>query len=129
MVDKVENAAGYFWIDEDGLIRCTVKAVHQTPEVAQDSLRIFRELAAGRPRPTVIDTTAVKSLSKEVRAVYTGPGAADVFGAVALVSGGSALVRGLINFVISVGKPPFPTRLFDTLEEAVSWARTQRRAE
>ncbi len=127
MADRVENVAGVFWVDEDGLLRCTVKNIHQTEAIAQDCMRICRELAAGRPRPTVIDTTAVRSLSKEARAAYTGPSAADAFGAVALVSGGSTLVRGLINFVISVGKPAFPTRLFDTIDEALAWARTQRR--
>ncbi len=126
MADKVENAAGWFWVDEDGLLRCTVKNIHQTAEIAQDSMRIFRELAAGKPRPAVIDTTAARSLSKEARAAYTGPTAADAFGAVALVSGGSNLVRGLVNFVIFVGKPAMPTRLFDTLEEALAWARAQR---
>ena len=44
--------------------------------------------------------------------------------AVALVVSYSTLARALVNFVVTVSRPEFPTKMFDTVEDARSWART-----
>ncbi len=120
----IENSVGRFWLDEDGIMRCEVKSgTDQTREQAEDSMRIFRQLAAGRGRPAVIVTAGAQGLSREARAVYGGADRGDPFSAVALVVAGSAIARTLGNFVIAVSRPAFPVRMFETLEEALPWAR------
>jgi hypothetical protein len=121
---ELENECGRFWLDEDGVERCVVNAVDQTTAMALDSMRVFAELAGGKRRPVVIDTSKVKALSREVRAIYTGERAARIWTACALVVSSSTVARTVVNFVMAVGRPPFPTRLFDTLDEALAWARS-----
>ena len=124
MDQRIENGVGVFWM-EDGMLRCVVKpttAVQALPE-AEDSMRIFRELAEGRARPAVIDISAAKGLSREARNAYVGPGAVGVFASAGLVVASSVIARTLGNFVINVSKPPFPVRLFESVEDALAWTR------
>jgi hypothetical protein len=125
MADVIENAVGRFGLDGEGIIRCVVKdGTDQTREQAEDSLRIFGQLAGGKRRPAVIDSSGAKSLSRDARACYTGREAEKVFAAVALVVANSVLARSIGNFVLAVSKPAFPLRMFETVDDAMTWART-----
>ena len=124
MSTEVENDIARFWIDDDGVIRCVVKPVDQTTEQALDAMRIFTELGADKKRPAVIDTSQVRGLGREARAVYSGEKAAQIWTACALVVSSSVVARTLGNFVMAVSRPAFPTRMFDSLEDALAWART-----
>ena len=124
MSAEVETAIARFWLDEEGILRCVVKPVDQTREQAMDSMRIFAELAAGKRCPAIIDTSRVKEISREVRAVYTGSHAAQVWTACALVVSSSSVARTIGNFIIAVSRPPFPTRMFENLDDALAWARS-----
>ena len=127
MATEIENECGRFWLDEDGVERCVVSPVDQTTEMALDSMRVFAELCAGKRRPVIIDASKVKGLSREVRAIYTGERAAKLWTACALVVSSSTVARTVVNFVMAVGRPAFPTRLFDNLDEALAWARNHLR--
>jgi hypothetical protein len=122
MAAEAENDCARFWL-EDGMVRCVVKPVAQTTEQALDCMRLFTQVAGDKKRPAVIDTSRVKGLSREARAIYSGPEAAKIWTACALVVSHSAVARMLGNFVIAVGRPAFPTRIFDSLDEALAWAR------
>jgi hypothetical protein len=124
-IETLENDAGRFWIDEEGILRCVVKPdLEQTREHALDSLRLFSRLARGEVRPVIIESDRMHALDRDARAVYSGAAAAEVFAAVAMVVCGSVVARTLVNFIIAVRKPPFPTRIFETVEEALPWARS-----
>ncbi len=124
MNQSIENDVGVFWL-EDGMLRCMVKPADavQSRDQAEDSMRIFRQLAAGHPHPAVIDISAAKGLSREARNAYSGPGAEDVFASAGLVVASSMIARAIGNFVINVSKPPFPLRLFDNVDDALAWTR------
>ena len=125
MQDVVETHVGKFWL-EAGILRCVVNEGNvQTLADAQDSMGIFARLAGGKRRPTIIVISGVKSLSREARATYSSEEAAKTFAAVAIVVSGSKVARALFNFVITINRPPYPSRMFETVEEAVLWARTQ----
>ena len=125
MSGELENDVGRFWVDDDGLLRCVVKqGTEQTRAQAMDSMRIFRELATGVARPTIIDTSKVKGLNREARACYTSRDAAEVFAAVALVVSTSTVARTLVNFIMAVNAPIFPVKMFDSTDDALPWART-----
>jgi len=124
MSSEIENACARFWLDEEGILRAVVKPIDQTSEMALDSLGQFEKLAAGKRRPAIIDTSQVKGLSREARAAYSGQRAAAIWTACALVVSASTVARTVGNFVIAVGRPAFPTRMFDSVEDAVAWART-----
>lgn len=124
MKETIENDIGRFWLDDDGVLNCVATAQDQTAQQAREALRIFSQVAGGARRPAVIDMSRVKGLSREARAIYAGKEAADIWTAVALVVSYSTLARALVNFVVTVSRPEFPTKMFDTVEDARSWART-----
>ncbi len=120
----IENSTGQFWV-EDGLLRFTAKQdSEQSRADAEESMRIFAELAGGKPRPVLMDITGVKKLSREARAIYTAETARRVFAAVAIVAR-SSITRALFNFIMAVSKPPYPSRMFDNMDEAQAWARAR----
>ncbi len=119
----VELDNGRYWLDDDGVLRCVVKPVDQTAEMALETMRLFAQLAGGKRRPVVIEMARVKGVPREVRAIYSGEHAARVWSACGLVVASSSIARTLGNFVLAVSRPAFPTRLFDDLEEALAWAR------
>jgi hypothetical protein len=128
MQGKVENDVGVFWL-EDGVLRCRVKPNErvQTPEEAADSVRIFREIGGGVPRPAVIEIAGARGLSRGAREAYVGPGAGEIFSAAAVVFASSAIARALGNFIMAVSRPAFPMRLFEHVEDAEAWIRTHAR--
>lgn len=123
MSHEVENDSGRFWLDDDGVLRCVAKPIEQTTEHALEAMRIFTELAGGAKHPAVIDSSRVKGLSREARTLYSGPRAAEIWTACALVVSYSTVATTLGNFVIAVSRPAFPTRMFDSLDDALPWAR------
>ena len=120
---EAETESARFWLDDDGVMRAVAKPVNQTTEQAAENLRVFTELAGGTRRPVVIDTSQVKGLSREARAIYSGPQAARIWTACARVVASSVIARTLGNFIMAVSRPAFPTRMFETLDEALVWAR------
>jgi hypothetical protein len=120
---EAETESARFWVDDDGIVRAVAKAINQTTEQAAENLRVFAELADGTRRPVVIDTSQVKGLSREARGIYSGTEAARIWTACALVVSSSVIARTLGNFIIAVSRPPFPTRMFETVDEALVWAR------
>ena len=129
MHDVVETALGRFWL-EDGILRFVANAgTEQSGEDAAEAMRVFEKLAGGQRRPAVIVVVGLKKLSREARTIYGSPEAAKTFRAVGLVVGGSAIARALINFMVTVVRPVTPTRMFDTVDEAVAWARTHQGAD
>jgi len=123
--ETIETAAGHFWL-EGGLLRFVAKEQSEQSQAdAEESMRVFAQLAGGTRRPAVMVILGVKKLSREARALYTGERAARTFTAVAIVVAGSTVARALFNFIMAVSKPRFPARVFETVDEAVEWARGQ----
>jgi hypothetical protein len=113
------------WLDDDGVLRVVViNPISQTTEHARDNMRVLGEIGGGLPRPTIIDNSQMKGLSREARAIYSGHEAAAVMEVCALVVTTSLIARALGNFVITVSRPAFPTRLFESTDDALVWARS-----
>jgi hypothetical protein len=61
----------------------------------------------------------------ETRRVYTeGLGEDSIYG-VALVSG-SSMGRAIASFFMGLSKPKVPTKIFDSIQSAIAWARSIR---
>ena len=61
----------------------------------------------------------------ETRRVYTeGLGEDSIYG-VALVSGNS-MGRAIASFFMGLSKPKVPTKMFDSIQSAIAWARSIR---
>lgn len=123
MPEIVTLSCGKFWLDESGILRGVAHdGVENTLEQAREQIALQRTMGGGRPRPLLMDIRAVRSLSREARAYYASPVAAEVISATALLIA-SPLSRALGNFFLGLNKPHMPTRLFTDEAEAMAWLR------
>lgn len=119
--NAVESSSGYTWLDDDGLI-IAVASSHQlhTLEHALENHKINMELAAGKPRPFLIDMSLTKSMSKDARAFYAGSEPTKAITAVAILTQ-SNLGKTVANFFLKLTKQTLPTQMFTDYHEAKIW--------
>ncbi len=94
-----------------------------TGDDARENIAVTARLTGGRRFPVLVDLRKVRSQSAEARAFQAGPEALQVTAAVALIID-SPLSRMIGNFYLGFNKPPVPTRLFTSVEEAEGWLST-----
>ena len=124
MNQPVEVRTQFIWRDGDGIIRVKIKPhIDLNLADAQEALRAIDGLCEGRKRPVLVDITEIKSMDREARVFFAGPETAQVESAAALVVR-SPLTRAIGNFFMGLNKPLFPTRLFTSEAEALSWLKS-----
>ena len=124
MNQPVEVRTQVIWRDGDGIIRVRIKPHIDLNLVdAQEALRAITVLCEGRKRPVLVDITEIKSMDREARVFFAGPETAQVESAAALVVR-SPLTRAIGNFFMGLNKPLFPTRLFTSEAEALTWLKS-----
>ena len=110
-------------LDGDGILRSTiVPNAEVTLEDSKRSIAVYRELSKGKARPVLMDARNIKSSDRESRVYATGKETASVVGAFAILVGGP-VSKIVGNFFLRVNKPPYPTRLFTSEDEAIAWLR------
>ncbi len=123
MPEIVTLSFGKYWLDADGILRGVAdEGVEHTLAQAQEQLALQRTMGGGRARPLLMDIRGARALTREARAFYASPVAAEVFNATALLIS-SPLSRALGNFFLGLNKPHMPTRLFTSEAEALAWLR------
>ena len=95
----------------------------ETLDDARANVALCLQRNAGRRRPLLVDLRGAKSQSAEARAYMAGPEGLKVSQAVGLLIG-SPVSRVLGNLYLRLNKPPIPTRLFTSEEEALAWLRS-----
>jgi hypothetical protein len=114
---------GKIWLDADGIMRIvTFPGVEDTMDDAKQNVAACAKLAAGKPRPTLIDMRNLKAQSREVRAYYTGPETARLNLAIAILVD-SPMSRVIGNFFLGFNKTDAPTKLFKSEDEALTWLK------
>ena len=112
------------FLDEDGIVDATLKRmVELTLADAEEAVEAIRTLSGERRRPVLVDLRKAKGMSREARVFFSGPVTATVESAAGLVVT-SPLTRMIANFFMGLNKPLFPTRMFNTEEDAMAWLRT-----
>ena len=105
-------------LSRDGITVVTLPAgEHVSKRLAESKAEEARALAAGVPRPLLIDIRGVKSIDRNARTVL---GAAQMSAAVALL-GASPVDRVLGNFVMGSQEPRCPVAFFASRSEALVW--------
>jgi hypothetical protein len=91
-------------------------------DAAKALVRTRLEFIGDKDYPSLIDTTGVRSVTKEARDYFNEPEASAGFKAAAILSR-SAFSTFLSNFFIKISliKSPVPIKLFTTEEEALEW--------
>lgn len=113
------------WSDKDDI---SWMVFAEGSEISQEDLAELIRLATRNVQPgeklhVLIDMTQSESISPEARAFAAGSQTADYYDSLAIVAGSPA-TRLVANFFIRFHKPPRPTRIFNTTDEAVKWLKS-----
>jgi hypothetical protein len=123
-IEPVVLQSGRFWLDDEGILRGEASpGAEQGIDEARAQVACQRKMIDGKARPFLMDIRGARALSREARAFYASPEAAEVFSATALLVG-SPVSRALGNFFLGLNKTSMPTRLFASTDEALEWLRT-----
>ncbi len=118
----IETRTAYIRLGEDGIIR----AANRILDVTLDDIKQFAEdlvkLSGGKKLLIFNDMRKIRSITREARLFASSAEAVQVVGAVALFIG-SPISKVIGNFFLGINKPPYPTRLFTTEAEALSWLK------
>jgi len=121
MKTKTVDGVGVLSIDEMGII--LVSHVHDaqlTGEQARLLVEGSRALAEGRRVTILVDSTSVRSMSREAREVLSGRESTWNPLAVAILVS-SQVSRVIASFFIRLGKPAYPVHIFTSTESARTW--------
>lgn len=116
----VEAPSGPIWLTDDGILITINNFVTHTHENAVENLRITRELAAGNPRPLLVDISKVRSMSKQAREEYTRTENKEFCTAVALLTT-SAVGSMIGNIFMALNKHVVPVKMFTDAHKAREW--------
>jgi hypothetical protein len=111
---------GRFWREGSVLRGECFDAAEETLDDAKEQLVHQRKMLDGRPLPFLMDIRRVRSLSRDARAYFASPAAAEVFSATALIIS-SPLSRAIGNFFLGLNRTSMPTRLFTSEADALAW--------
>ncbi len=116
---------GRTWLDESGVVLVeNLAGADQTLEDAIENIRVTAIECGGVRRPTLVDLTGLKAISRDARNYYASPAGTRHATAIALVVG-SPLSRMMGNFFIGMNRLAVPVRLFGTRQDAMAWLLAQ----
>ncbi|MGK5088175.1 STAS/SEC14 domain-containing protein [Bdellovibrionota bacterium FG-2] len=111
------------FLRKDGILQVDVSPnAEMNLSDAVESINAQAVLAAGIKRPLLVRMGSMKSMSRDARSYLGGPEAAKNVYATALVIG-SPIGRVIGNFFLGLNKTIYPTRLFTSEEDAISWLK------
>ncbi len=111
---------GSIWLNEDGIIVVVTMLPTHNLENAKESMAFTKILAAGIPRPLLVDMSKIRSMSKDAREEYVKKIDEPFVTAVALVTN-SNISRMVGNFFIGLNQAYVPVKLFTNAEKAREW--------
>lgn len=94
---------------------------------ARENIAFQTEYArsVGRPVAVVVLLGGLRSQSADARRIYAeGMNPAHFFASALVVS--NPLARAIGSFFLGLTRPATPTALFDTIDKAIEWAKSQR---
>lgn len=122
--EKISTPVADIQRGSDGIIR--LRYTIPGTEVKLEDIKAVRaaiwEMSDGQKRPVLADIRNLKGSDREVTKYSSGEEMAQSLKAAAILSD-SVISRVLGNLFIGIGKPPFPTRLFNSETEAVEWLK------
>jgi hypothetical protein len=124
MAPPTELRSQSIWLDSDGIIHAKLKpGVDIRLADAQEAVRAIASLCESGKRPILVDMTELQSMDRDARVYFAGEETAKAEMAAALLVR-SPLTRAIGNFFMGLNKPLFPTRLFTSEEEALTWLKS-----
>lgn len=120
----IDTRTERLWLHPEGYVIAEVRpGLVADLDDAIANVAAVEQLAAGKPRPLLLDMRAhASSATRECRDYYAGAEAQRVNLAVAMLVR-SNVSRVIGNFFLGLNKTRFPFRLFADVDEALAWLR------
>ena len=120
--EVIETPTAKFWLRGDGIVQAVNLSRSQiTLADAKENVTAVLKVANGKRVPLFVDTTSVRSVTREARLYYREEAAVHATAAAILV--GSTISRVIANFVVGLDNPAIPARLFTSETEAIEWLK------
>ena len=119
----------YFLLSDDVLIVLPDKGLQDdgaSARVNMDYQTAYARLV-GRHCCVIVVIDSLTSQDSEARRIYAAGMQPSLFYAVALIVS-NPLARAIGSFFLGLTRPPVPTKLFESVEDAAKWVVTQRPA-
>lgn len=118
---KIELRCYTTFMGTDGIARCIVKKDSEI--VLDDAIansKAVNSLYNGVKFPLLIDSTRIKSMTKEARKYFSVNNRSTHVSAFAVVIK-SSLSSIIVNFFFNLQKPSIPAKIFKNEKDALSW--------
>lgn len=123
MCEKViKTKTAKIWLGKDGIVRIINRAGSQTDLKEAKMNVVATEKFGDRKRPTFMDISNIRSISKEARTYFSSNEASRRTKVMAMLIG-SSVSRIIGNVYLDLDHPPYPVRLFTSKEKAFEWLR------
>lgn len=119
----------YFLLADDVMVILPDKGLQDdgaSARVNMDYQTAYARLV-GKRCCVIVVIDSLTSQDSEARRIYTAGMQPSLFYAVALIVT-NPLARAIGSFFLGLTRPPVPTRLFESVEDAAAWVVTQRPA-
>ena len=121
---SVENKKFVTKLLPDGIVHTQVQ---EGADISFDDAKINTQdviaLTAGKPRPLLVDTRLIASISKAARDHFSMRERKPNVNSIAILIQ-SPLSRIIGNFFMGLNKPTVPTKLFTDQRTAIAWLKT-----
>jgi hypothetical protein len=116
----IDGGKGTIALGSDGVIHLVWKSkVSIDRRDSEAAMAMVNEISGGSEYPMLVDMATTESVSRDARAVFSIPCAAN---RIALL-GSSPVDRVLANFFLGIYTPPCPTRFFTSRSDAMTWLK------
>ena len=111
------------WLEEGKILRTVIYPNSEiTSEDAKEVFNAHLELAEDKQVASLVDIRGIKSATREARSFPTTASVAKFPIALALLVD-SPVSRVIANFFLGVNKPSYPTKFFNSENEAITWLK------
>lgn len=120
---RLTTRTGVWWLSEDGIIQFESLALKHTFADADENVEAIMRLAAGARARVLVDLSETAGITRDARVRYAGADMQRTVWMQAFVVP-SPFARTVANLFMAMGRPPWTTRLFGSVAEALVWLRT-----
>lgn len=121
--EVIETAISTVWRGSDGICRIII---HEGAEIEieemKESVAVRNQLIGNKRAPVLNDMRRIRSVTREARSFPSQPENANYVLAMAILQN-SAVTQIIGNLFVNFSKPPYPTKLFASEEDAIRWLR------
>ena len=121
--DTIVTPSAKYWLGEDGIIRGVITSTEEhTLQFAKENSEVVKKISCDKGRPLFMDIRNCKSIAHDARTHYARSEAGKNLTACGILIG-SPVGRMIGNFFLRINKPIYPTKLFNSENEAIEWLR------